>query len=333
MKVLYVVARFPQNSESYVDAEIAYAVRSGIQVEVWSPAPGYGDEPTVTVRRGDLEAALSAFRPDIVHIHHMTTAEYHLHKLLKERVTIRAHSFDWNDQLAVSLLSHKCVASVFGFPILAKRVGGVVPLKVAYNEQLVTRFLAKDRRHIVRLGACLPTKRLPDFIEVGNRMSGEADFTLGASLGVGQEEYLGELVKLNRQLGGHVRILANMPHVEAIALTKIAGIYMHTYDERSHEFGMPISVAEAMATGSVVAARSSGAGVRDYLGAQFLYSSVDEAVRLLQSILDFSDEQWTIASDASCASASRFRSDYVLPSLIDAWKKICKGEKACSQTS
>lgn len=323
MKVLYVVSRFPQNSESYVDYEIAYVTRQGINVEVWAPMAGYGDPATVKVHRGELRNAIAAVRPDIVHVHHMTTAEYYMHSLPARRTTVRAHSFDWSVQRVAYLSGCPPVAAIFGFPHLARQASFVIPLPVAYNEELVTRRLDKDRRQVVRLGACLPTKRLTDFIEVGNRMQGEADFTLGMCLGIGQEEYVDKLVKCNRESGGHVRILVNMPHAEAIALTRTAGIYMATSDERAHEFGMPISIAEAQGSGSIVLARSSGAGAAEYIGkGKFLYSSVAEAVYLIQGILRMPNEAWEAESNDAYANSARFRSAVVLPRLIEEWNKI-----------
>jgi hypothetical protein len=324
MKVLYVLAHFPQGSESYVDAEISYILGRGIQVEVWSPTSGYGDPPTVPVHRKSLREALVAVRPDVVHVHHMTTASYYIDQLPRGLVTIRAHSFDWDEALAARMVAHPAVRRVFAFPHLARKVPGVVELPVAYDPYLYYRS-PKDRNSVVRLSAGLPTKRLEDFVTIGNRLFAFANFTLAVNLVIGKEsQVVDALTALNDSLGGYVRIRTNLSRVEASKLVRDAAIYISTYDEFSHAFGMPISIVEAQATGAFVIANATAVGAAEYMGkARVLYESISGAEDLVRLALSFKDEDWKTIGDLACQNAERFRSDVVLPRLVEEWNGIC----------
>lgn len=326
MRVLYVLAHFPQNSESYVEAEMKYFTKMGVSIEVWSPLSGYGDRPGFFVHRSAMEDAIRAFRPNVVHIHHMTTAAYYVDRLFtsfrSKSVTIRAHSFDWDDTLARRLVAHSVVRRVFAFPHLAERVPGVAPLPVAYDP-MIHYPETKDRRSVVRLAACLPTKRLVDFLEVGNRFGDEMRFTLAVNLVLGKETMVDELSARNKALGGRVRILSNLSRADASELTRKAGIYLGTHDPSSHPFGMPISIAEALASGSLVLEREAP-GVSEFMGkARLMYSSTDLVEKLIRASMGFSDEQWKVIEEGSRVVAERFRSDVVLPRLFEEWHSIC----------
>ncbi len=174
----------------------------------------------------------------------------------------------------------------------------------------------------MRLSAGLPTKRLEDFLEVGNRLADEATFVLGVSFVTGLDS-TGNLDAKNRSLGGHVRILTNLSHAAASELVRGAGIYLGTYDPLSHPFGMPISIAEALATGALVLERDAP-GVAAFMGrARLTYSSVEMAEQQVRTALMFSDDQWKDVEAESCMAAERFRPDVVLPRLIEEWNSIC----------
>lgn len=323
MRVLYVLAFYPQNSESYVEAEMEFMVERGVEISVWSPTQGYGDPSSFQVYRGPLKDAIASVRPDVVHIHHMTTASRYVDELPKKSVTVRAHSFDWSDGLANQMIAHPSVRCLFAFPHLARRVSGTVPLPVAYSDKRIRRFDIKDPKLVVRLAAGLPTKNLVDFLKVGNRFKGEVSFTLAVTKGVGVERVADDLHNENKSLGGYVKILSNLSRGNAIGLMQAAGTYMSTYDASAHTFGMPISIAEAMATGAFVICREAD-GVSEYMGeAKVLYDSLDGAEELIRIATKFTDEdRWAIA-DVACRNAERFRASVVLPRLLEEWNAIC----------
>jgi glycosyltransferase involved in cell wall biosynthesis len=331
MKVLYVLAHYPQNSESYVDAEMTYMRSQGVQIEVWSPTSGYGDSPTVHVHRRSLAEALIGFAPDVIHIHHLTTATYYLDILPRGRATVRAHSFDWDLDRAKQVVSHPSVRRVFAFPNLAATAPGLglVPLPVAFNQDLYYR--VPKTRSVVRVAAGLLTKRLEDFLVVGNDMHqhyANVEFTLAINLVVGKESRVSDMLeKINASLGGHVRILKNLSRASVSELVRQASVYMMTCDEKSHAFGMPISIAEAMSSGALVIAPSNAVGVHDYMGdAGLFYSSTLEAMAIIEVALAMNDIERDAAAAISRRCAERFRSDVVLPRLLQEWESIRSGK-------
>ena len=323
MKVLYVLAHFPQNSEAYVSTEMSYVVRRGIRIEVWSPQTGYGDTSEFLVHRRSLGEAIASFKPDVIHIHHMTTASYYINQLPKDRsTTIRSHSFDWDDGLAAKLVKNPAVARVFAFPHFASRVVGVEPMSVAFD-QTIYKPMKKDRFSVVRLAAGLPTKRLEDFIEVGNRLAGVGRFTLAINLVRGRESLVVDAMNsVNKSFGGNVKIRVNLTREDTAALVGEAAVYLSTCDVKSHPFGMPISIAEAMGTGAVPVARRTP-GAMELVGSDsLLYGSIDDAVRIVRHMLEC-EVDWKIQSDVALQRSEQYRSDMVLPRLIDEWAAIC----------
>lgn len=339
MRVLYVLAHYPQGSESYVEAELAYFSRRGVQLEVWSPQSGYGDTSRVPVRRTALVDTLRNFVPDVVHVHHMTTAGYYLDELLREapsgRVTVRAHSFDWDDSRALVTSGHDAVRRLYAFPHFERRLRErypnlpqmkkIVPLPVAYDPALYYRS-PKERRSVLRLSAGLPTKSLEQFIVVGNRIR-EARFTLGINLVIGKEAVVIDRLKgINQSLGGRVEIRQNLSRAEAAELMRETWVYMGTADPASHAFGMPISIAEALATGAYVLTRNVGPEVFEYLGeAGGAYPSLEHAEGMIRTAIGLPDEQFEREGDAAVRSAARFRSDVVLERVLEDWDEISLG--------
>ena len=335
MKTLYILAHYPQGSESYVEAEISYFLSRGVQIEIWSPQSGYGDKLPVKVHRKTLQEAISGFNPNVIHVHHMTTAEYYI-KDLPRKVTVRAHSFDWSEGRATNVLSNPAVRKLYAFPHFAKRLSclflksqelydKIVPLPVAYDPTLYYQSW-KIRRSVLRLTAGLPTKSLDHFIIAGNKVE-DAKFVLGINTVIGKEsEVVDKMNALNRKLGGRVQIQTNISRKDAADLVRMAGIYMSTSDPTSHPFGMPVSIAEAMATGAYVLARNQGPEVLDYLGgAGSTYTSVEHAESLIRMAIDLSDQGFEEVSTAAVRSAARFRSDVVLERVMKDWEEISLG--------
>jgi glycosyltransferase involved in cell wall biosynthesis len=101
---------------------------------------------------------------------------------------------------------------------------------------------------------------------------------------------------------------------------------LHTYGDEE-PFGMPVSIAEALATGAYTLVRHL-LGAAEYVGpAGALYRSNDDAVSLIQRTLDWSNEQWQAQQQlASAYAQERFASQRVLRPLLDDWLAVTNGE-------
>src|SRR5690606_8907316 len=112
------------------------------------------------------------------------------------------------------------------------------------------------------------------------------------------------------ELGSPCEIRFDLLHDEMAELMGRAGIYLHTHGT-DHVVGMPISIAEAMATGTYVIARDL-AGIAAYVGdAGDLYNGVtvadraERAAAMVRATVDWSDQRWRAVAQRSIDQAFR----------------------------
>ena len=281
-RVLYVLWDYPQLTETYVRWEIACLRRWGVEIEVWSelenPVAQYPSE--VPVHNGPLADVIRKFRPHVVHCHWLhfvpkyrdTVARFGL------PMTVRGHGFEFNPQLLQTLATDPVVRKLYVFPHYADRIPElpkVRPTPVGFNGDLYYPEKEKDRFLVVRASAAKPAKHLEDFVDIA-RQCPEHRFVLALGRINNLASYVDEFLEYNRRHGSPVDVRIDLPTEEVAALVRSAGIYLHTY---GHEepFGMPISIAEAMATGCYTLVPQVP-GAESYVGqAGYLYGSVKEA--------------------------------------------------------
>lgn len=325
MKVLFGALKYPQLSETYVSAEIAFLVRSGIDVKVWAPMVRTSEaQNQVPVYRDGLLDAVRDFKPDIVHVHHMTSALTTHRSLegLKIPMTVRAHSFDFSPSIATQVLGLANVERIYLFPHLARQVphSKVVALPVAFDSiRYPGAAHDKDRRLALRLGAGLPTKRLGDFFRVAE-LCPEFRYVAGIASCDSEGHVAEELRRTYPK--SRVSIFKNVAWDAAAQLTRRAGVFVHTYDANCHAFGMPISIAEALSTGSIVFTRDTMAA-REFMGdAGLYYTTPDEVAGTMRQVLGWSNDQWARQIERSAMQAALYRDHVVLPRLIHDWEQI-----------
>lgn len=326
MKVLFALGNYPQLSESYVEAEIEYALRSGVEVEVWSPPGrvGSGVPSRVRIHHGIFSAALRSSSFDIVHVYYLTFAKELVHEC-RVPMTIRAHSFDWSPELAVRLASSKTVRGVYAFPHFAREANHpkVIPLPVAYSSTLFPGEISgKDPLLVARLAAGRRMKGLSDFIRIATIIP-DMKFILAVATTIEDDAYMATLRTEAVKSESPVEIVQSLPRREAVALTKLASVYIDTSDPAGHPFGMPVSVAEALSTGSFVLMRDSKAA-REYGGnSVYYYPSIEEAALAILRFRELGDQARSEISANAVERSKFYRDDAVLPRLIDDWRKIC----------
>lgn len=327
MKVLYALGNYPQLSESYIEAEIDFVLKAGVDVQVWSthhnPSPAVAQVP---VHRNLLIDAVSTFKPDILHVHYLIFArrfEWDLGPNLKLPITVRAHSFDFSDLTATATFNIPRVKKVYLFPHLARRVPHekTVALPVAFNAGLHRPAENKVDDMVLRLAAGKPGKGLEGIFSIA-RLCPRHEFTVGIAKVTGFEGYFHKLNLLNVGLAKPVKLMVDVPSEKAVALTAQAGIYLDTSDPSAHHFGMPISIAEALATGSTVLIRDS-MEAREYAGdAAFYYSTPEEAAAIINSLSAMSDEAKRLQRERAIAQAQLYTTDAVLPRLLHDWEEL-----------
>jgi glycosyltransferase involved in cell wall biosynthesis len=218
---------------------------------------------------------------------------------------------------------------VFLFPHLADVVlrgsdpGKIVPLPVAYDERMFYPE-QKERGTVVRATAGLGSKDIDSFLEVA-RACPEGRFTLITSRPKEDSSYLSNLVGRNSSVGSPVKILIEVPRGEAATIVRKSEICFRSNNPNGHPFGMPISIAESMGSGTIPVVRDHAPG-RGYVGAAGLYfSTIQQAVDGIRAIL--SDQ--TLSDRLSAAAVERakpYASSVVLPKMLEVWEAAGKSK-------
>ena len=330
LKVLYALWHYPQLSESYVRTEILAVRQLGVEVEAWSEedvaAPFLSEVP---VHHGSLRDAVALVKPDIVHTHWLHMSEKYGAELQAAGVplTVRGHGFEFSPELVARLDKNPTIKAAYIFPHFASECASlsekIKALPVTFNPALYPPSHDKDRRMVMRTGCALPTKDYATFMRIA-LLCPDHRFVLVLCQAYMKEEYLDEVIALRDQLGAPVEILSNVQHEDVARLMGRAGIYLHTNGPNS-SFGMPISISEAMATGSYIIARRCPGAVAYIQDAGQFYETAEEAADLIRQTEKWSDEQWHRAYLRSIDRAySNFVSTEALTQIVADWHEILK---------
>lgn len=330
MRILYSVDNFPVLSESYIRTEIEYVLtQGGFEVKIVSeriPSEKWACAWDVVYGAEARRALVRDWKPNAIHVHWSNAVDRVLD--LGVPVTIRGHSFEFDASVTARHVAHPLVRKIFLFPHQFVRCvpsTKLAPMTVAYNPVLYFHDPAVKKIPLVfRAAAGLANKDLEGFIRIADLYQRQAsapraEFVLAITTPVAL--FLAELDRLNQKLGCPVKILHNIPHDACAIMMREAAVYLRSHEPKGHFYGMPASIAEAMASGCFVVGRDSPEA-KAYIGnAGVLYQNEPEAVRLIEVFLRSGARLW----EPSLERAKQFRSECVLPPLLDAWRAIQKG--------
>lgn len=327
-KVLYGLWNYPQLSETYVEAEIEYALSQGIDVRVWSSVVRKTDVPeAVPVYRGSLREAIVDFKPDVFHTHYLAAAPGFLGEAGSVPVTIRGHSFDWSPAAAQAMVADPRVKKIWLFPHFAAQIPPhpkVAGMAVACSSKLYAPHDKKSRRLVLRTAAGRPDKGLGDFFTAA-ALCPEFEFILCVAEAGGPgggKEFIQKVHDEAQASRGRVQFMSDVSWAKISALTRQAGIYLDTSDPAGHPFGMPISIAESLVSGSYVLARTRP-GAAAFLGdAGRLYNTAEEAAEIVNQTLAWNDVGWGGAWNRAVTRGESFKDVNVLRPMIEFWKSL-----------
>jgi glycosyltransferase involved in cell wall biosynthesis len=328
VRVLYALWHYPQLSESYVRAEIAGLQRRGIAVEVWAESEGIAPFATrVPIHRGRLVDALARVRPDVVHTHWLAQGLACRDEVEGAglQLTVRGHGFEFKPAVVRALAADPVVRAVFLFPHLAAQVADagakIHAMPACFDPDRYPPAKEKDTRLVVRVVAGIPTKAIHEMFEIA-RACPQHRFVLAVARANGHEGFVDQLLTRNRELGTPVEILVDLQHDAVAALVGEAGLYLHTH-ALLEPYGMPISIAEAMATGCHVIARGCQAA-EAYVGdAGRCWDTPAEAAALIRDTATWNEERWLAAQLTAVDRAyAQFADVPVLHPLVDEFVAI-----------
>ncbi|MEX2207046.1 MAG: glycosyltransferase [Myxococcota bacterium] len=327
LRVLYALWHYPHLSESYVRSEIRAVRALGVDVQVWAQDPGTAPyESDVPHFYGDLGKVVAEFRPHLIHTHWLRQPR-HMKELRATElpVTVRGHGFDSSRQKAMKAASDPMVAAAFPFPQFVPRLPWrrkkIFGVPVGFDASLYSPGIHKDRRLVARVGVGIPSKDYGSFFEIARRCP-DHRFVLAVCPAYTVEHYIDEIVAMNAALGTPAEIRHSLQHEEVAELLREAGTYLHT-SRPGEPYGMPISIAEAMASGCYVIGRKLGISP-SYIGdAGVTYSSVARAAAQVRATLAWSDADWHAARTRSVNRAfGNFVSTDVLAPIVSRWREI-----------
>lgn len=308
-RVMYIVKNYPQISETYIKTEIE-AVREICDIRIIAtkranmPAKNhepyrYIEDPAVICE------AIEEFQPDVLHSHWFHSVKL-LGKLARKTgvpFTVRGHSFDsiWPED--ESPFRHIPLLSVFARPSHIRRAIkfiedefclGLLTLPFARPRleragfpcaKLVDCFPVVNFKRffdprpngsaIMNVGACIPKKRMEDFVELALRAP-ELEFNLYA---LGYK--VAELQEFASARQSPVCFIPPVELEEMPAQYKKHRWLVYTAAPGGN-VGWPLAIAEAQASGVGVCMANIRPDLREYAGpTAFLYDSLDEVVKLI----------------------------------------------------
>jgi glycosyltransferase involved in cell wall biosynthesis len=333
LRVLYALYHYPQASETYIEAEIGYMRRLGIEVEVWSEA--YVATPyasVVPVHVGSLEDAIDGARPDLLHTHWLNSALNYEPVAARRNIpmTARAHGFDTTPDSIKALLDRTTVQRLFLYEhqraALSVHDPRLTVIRNGFDTTMFAPTRTKERKLVVRTAAALASKDLGFFLELAKRLP-DYRFVLAVIACNHRETYVDELLQMRHRLASPAEIRVNLAHAESEALIARAGIYLHTVlppgEADATPIGQPVSIAEAMATGCYVLVRDQPPLV-DYVGeAGAPYRDLDTAAGLIAATGGWDEAEWRLAAHRGVNRAwSRHAGDFAFRPIYDAWVEI-----------
>ena len=328
-KILYILWHYPQLSEQYIECEIKQLERWGCNIEIWrevKPLTPY--DSSITIHEGDLREILIKVKPDVIHIHWISFANKISSYLINIDIpiTIRLHGFDTTSELINSFIEKPNVKAIYGYPqhLLDIKNSKLKVMTVAFDTVLFKPNKNKNKKLVVRAGAALPTKCLTFFIHLAKELP-DFKFVLALVKCNEFDSYADELISLASKLNSPVEIKINLSHKSVANLISDAGIYLHTLDSKIIPTGMPISIAEAMATGSYIVA-SNDTSIKNFIGeAGGFYDDLADAKNLINKTKEWTEDDWERAFKKSADRAFlNYTDEFVYREMFNDWAEFAK---------
>jgi glycosyltransferase involved in cell wall biosynthesis len=331
LRVLYAVAHPLPFSESYIYNEIEWMERAGVEIALWARHPRLAAGDPRHSRRywvgepHEIHNAICAFKPGVVHAHPLFIAEMVADEVEYARLplTARGHvGFGGREKEDIQAIrefaSREVVSGIWAFPHIAADVAHpkVKALPACYASERFLPGEPSESRYVLRIGTALPGKGWEEFLEVARRCQ---TIPFVAALAVPDKAYADELVTGAPE---SLRLYLDLQREACVKLMQGAWIYLRGHDIKSHRYGMPISIAEALGCGLPVIARSVPEA-RDYIGrsGQF-YDTVEEATLLVQETIAWSRSKWEQTRVIAVEDAKRYGTHANLPRVLAHWREL-----------
>src|SRR5262249_18711268 len=332
-RVVYIVGRFPQLSQTYIKNEIA-ALGPEYEVKIIGvsrpnfPDPNPMAHEIISDRKQILQA-VKEFKPTVIHSHYVVWMDLvnEISTAAGIPYTTRSHSFDVLGPMygqpheAWAKVPHfvnkdNCLG-LLCFPFAREALVdiGVRDDKIIDAPPVVAtkKFFNRDHNGtaIINVGAALPKKKMDDFIMLSRKVR-ELEFNLYA-LG----HISNELKQFNSDNDGQV----NFPH--PVGFDEMPSVYKHhgwlvyTACPTLKTVGWPMAIAEAQASGLGVCMANIRSDLREYVGdSGYFYDDIGELQELIRKPVD------QARREAGFENAMKLDVDFHINKLTSLWDKI-----------
>jgi glycosyltransferase involved in cell wall biosynthesis len=234
---------------------------------------------------GDLDDAISRFRPDVALVHWATFA-HTVGPALFERglpYACRAHSFDFTPELVRAVLEAPGCIGVWAYPHLAATVPGVLAMPSLFTSHGALRPAAEERDLVLSVSAGLPKKDWSLLLEAFEGLP-DVDRRIVVGTTYLHESLPTELLMRVQELPGPPLLQVNLTRDQVFELLARAAVLIYTL-EPGQQFGNPNSIIEALSAGVCVvtpdrheARAMVGSGFRGYGTAADIVGHVREVL-------------------------------------------------------
>lgn len=296
IKVLFIVSEYPQISQTYIHEEIA-SLQSDYTIEIISLKEPDLKRKTyfsyhLSKEDHDIDSFIEAFSPDIIHSHYFLHIEL-LQKYAEKfsvPYTIRTHSFDIlkpNEgklEKFCRIANNDWCLGILAFPDFQEKLMkcGLHKEKFVACWPVVNykKFFSAEKREfrgkIMNVGAAIGKKNYKSFIDLADRMRGDVfSFDLYA---MGYDKL--ELMIYNETLGMPVKTIDHIEPEEMPEAYRNHDWLVYTGDKSINTIGLPLSIAEAQASGVGICMQEMPGrkqALLDYLGgAGYLFNEISE---------------------------------------------------------
>lgn len=317
MKVLYLVKNHFVLSESYIFGEQKFMASQGVEIESYSVK----DPITLTEK-------VAAWKPDLIHVHWLTIAYEYSRELsaLGIPVTIRGHSFDATPSNIEGCARVDVVRKIWLFPHIARKH----PLEkveslYAFHDLPVFQAGEIVKNMVMRAGAGLPGKGWDSMLHLAGLMP-EMNFLFVATHAKNDPAWVDKNVE--PYLPPNTMLKTDLSHEVTCLLTGQAGFYVRGAGE-AHEWSMPVSALEAMASGCITFVPDLP-HAQEYLGGgAFYFGDMQEVASKIRKMMLLPDEEFGRRRDASVNAVSQYSMGEILPKVLSEWRSLIReNEKA-----
>ena len=331
LRVLYAVAHPLPVSESYILNEMDWMEQQGVELAVWARHRRLAAGPLEDRRRywiggsWQLRRAIRTFRPAVVHAHPLFIGEMIAGEVerLGLPLTARGHvGFGGREDCSPAAIRRFAeragVSRVWAFPHFSALAAHpkVKALPSGYSPSDFSPGEPDSRRYVLRLGTALPGKAWEEFLEIAR---GCPERPFEAAIAVPDAGYANQLT---RSAPPNVRFHRDCQRQQCVSLMQGAWVFLRGHDPKSHPYGMPMGIAEALGSGVPIVARMAPEA-RDYIGPSGnFYDTVDEAVGQIRAVTGWDRTTWNAARAAALEHARHYTTDATLPQVLAHWRTI-----------